>query len=87
VDLGTGKERWHKDGIGYYHTGVVRTGDNHLLILDDGGKLRLAEATPTAYRELCSAKVCGGTFSVPALANGRLYARDDKEVLCIEFVR
>jgi outer membrane protein assembly factor BamB len=87
VDLDTGKERWHKDGIGYYHVGIIRTGDDHLLILDDGGTLRLAAAGAPEYRELCSAKICGGTFSVPALANGRLIARDDKEVVCVEFGR
>jgi outer membrane protein assembly factor BamB len=84
VDLNTGKELWHKDGIGYYHAGVVRTGDDRLLILDDSGKLRLVEANPKAYRELCSARVCGGTFSVPSLANGRLYVRDDKAITCVQ---
>jgi outer membrane protein assembly factor BamB len=83
VDLNTGKELWHKDGIGYYHAGLVRTGDDRLLILDDSGKLRLVEANAKAYRELCSAQVCGGTFAVPSLANGRLYVRDDKAVTCV----
>jgi outer membrane protein assembly factor BamB len=85
VELKSGKELWNKEGIGYYHSGIIRTGDNHLLMLDDGGMLRLLEANPKEYRELCSAKVCGGTFAVPSLANGRLYVRDDKEVICLEF--
>jgi outer membrane protein assembly factor BamB len=85
VDVKSGKELWKKEGIGYYHVGVIRTGDNRLLLLDDSGTLRLVQADPKEYCELVSAKVCGGTFAVPALANGRLYVRDDKEILCLEF--
>jgi outer membrane protein assembly factor BamB len=85
VDLKTGKELWKKEGLGYYHLGVVRTGDNRLLLLDDSGTLHLVEANTKEYRELSSAKVCGGTFAVPALSGGRLYVRDDKEILCLEF--
>jgi outer membrane protein assembly factor BamB len=87
VNSHTGKELWHKEGIGYYHAGLIRSGAGDLLILDDSGRLRLVQANPKEYREVCSAKVCGGTFSVPALANGRLYVRDDKEVLCLELPR
>jgi outer membrane protein assembly factor BamB len=85
VELNSGKELWSKPAVGYYHSGLIRTGDNRLLMLDDGGTLRLLDANPKEYRELASAKVCGGTFAVPALANARLYVRDDKEVLCLEF--
>jgi outer membrane protein assembly factor BamB len=85
VDLKSGKEAWNKPGIGYYHAGVIRTGDNRLLILDDSGTLRLVDADPREYKELASSKICGGTFSVPALAGGKLYVRDDKEVICFSF--
>jgi outer membrane protein assembly factor BamB len=84
VEMSTGKELWKKEGVGYYHVAVIRTGDNRLLLLSDSGKLRLVEADPKEYRELASAQVCGGTFGVPALSNGRLYVRDDKELVCLE---
>jgi outer membrane protein assembly factor BamB len=84
VEMKSGKELWKKEGIGYYHIGVIRTGDNRLLLLDDFGNLRLVQPDPKEYRELASSKVCGGTFAVPALANGRLYVRDDKEIICLE---
>jgi hypothetical protein len=35
-------------------------------------------------KEVARAKVCGGTLVSPALANGRLYARDDKGVICLQ---
>jgi len=86
VELKTGKELWSKAGMGYYHAAVIATGDNHVLWLDDSGMLRLIQANPKEYRELAKAKVCGGTFGVPALADGRLYVRDDQELRCIEFI-
>jgi outer membrane protein assembly factor BamB len=84
VELDSGKELWKKNDVGYYHVAVIRTGDNRLLLLSDSGKLRLVDADPKGYRELASAQVCGGTFGVPALSNGRLYVRDDKELVCLD---
>jgi outer membrane protein assembly factor BamB len=84
VELKTGKQLWKKDGIGYFHAGVIRTGDGKLLILDDGGVLKLVEEDPKEYRELCRSKVCDGTLVNPALAGGRLYVRDGKEVICLQ---
>lgn len=84
VNLQTGKERWKKDGIGYFHAGLIRTGDNKLLVLDDGGILKLLDFDEKASHELCRAKVCGGTLVNPALADGRVYVRDDKELICLQ---
>jgi outer membrane protein assembly factor BamB len=84
VDAATGKELWKKEGIGYFHFGLIRTGNGKLLSLNDGGTLRLIDATAGEYKELCSAKVCDGTLVTPALAGGRLYARDSEQVVCVE---
>jgi outer membrane protein assembly factor BamB len=83
VDLKTGKEIWKQEGVGYFHAGLIRLGDGKLLILDDGGTLKLVDGTGDSYRELCKAKVCGGTFANPVLSNGRVYVRDGSEVLCV----
>jgi outer membrane protein assembly factor BamB len=84
LDAGTGKELWKKEKIGYFHFGLIRTGNGKLLILDDGGTLRLVDATSQDYKELCSSKVCDGTLVTPALSNGLLYARDAELVMCLE---
>ncbi|MBL8798297.1 MAG: PQQ-binding-like beta-propeller repeat protein [Planctomycetia bacterium] len=84
VEVKTGKEAWKQPKVGFFHAGLVRTGDDKLLLLDDAGNLRLLEHDPNGYRELCKAQVCGSTFVTPALANGRLYVRDNKEVVCVE---
>ena len=87
VDLATGKEVWKKEGVGYFHFGMIRTGNGKLLILDDSGKLKLLDAETAEYRELCSAKVCDGTFCVPAFADGCAFVRDGEKIACIRLVR
>jgi outer membrane protein assembly factor BamB len=84
LDARTGKLLWTREKVGYFHAGVIRTGDGKLLILSDGGQLTLLEVDAKGAREVARAKVCGGTLANPALARGRLYVRDDKEVICLE---
>jgi outer membrane protein assembly factor BamB len=84
LDAVSGKQIWRKDGVGYFHFGVVRTGNDKLVILDDAGNLKLLDATAKEYRELCTAKICDGTLVTPAIADGRLYARDSEQIVCVQ---
>jgi hypothetical protein len=84
VEEKTGKQLWTKEKVGYFHAGVIRTGDGKLLVLNDAGLLTLLEVDAKEAKELCKAKVCGGTLVAPALAEGRLFARDDKELICLK---
>jgi outer membrane protein assembly factor BamB len=84
LEAKTGKVLWTKNKIGRYHASLIRTGDDKLLLLDDNGNLVLLEPSPREYRELARAKVCGETWAHPALANGRLYVRDEKDVICLQ---
>jgi outer membrane protein assembly factor BamB len=83
LEAKTGKQLWKKEKVGYFHAGLVRTGDGKLLILNDAGILTLLEVDAKGAKEVARAKVCGGTLVTPALADGRLYVRDDKEVICL----
>lgn len=84
LDARTGRELWKKDKVGLYQLNMIRTGDNRLLMLDDThGDLILLDANPQEYRELARAKACNPTIITPALANGRVYLRDDRGVTCI----
>jgi hypothetical protein len=85
--LANGDELWRKDGLGYYHFGVIATGDGKLLLLNDGGYLLLAEVTREGFRELAKSKVCRGTLCNPAFTDGKLYVRDDKELICLQLGR
>lgn len=84
IEAATGKELWNKPNIGTYHASLIRTGDEKLLLLDDAGNLMLLEPNAKEYRELARSTVCGKTWAHPALAEGRLYVRDDKELICLE---
>jgi outer membrane protein assembly factor BamB len=82
IEAKTGKELWKQEKVGTFQAGLIRTGDNKLLVLDDSGLLRLVEHDPKGYRELARLQACGGTMVNPALANGSLYVRDHKTVTC-----
>jgi outer membrane protein assembly factor BamB len=78
------KPLWTAEGVGYFHVGLIALADGGLLLLDDAGNLILARPNGEGLQEQARAKVCGGTFASPALANGRLYVRDNTELVCIE---
>lgn len=83
VELATGKAVWKREKVGRYHAALLRTGDNKLLLHSDSGDLALIEPDAKGYKELAKSKVCGQTWAHPALAGGRLYVRDDKELICL----
>lgn len=83
LEAKTGKELWKKK-VGYFHAGVIRTGDGKLLVLNDSGELTLWEIDAQGPKELAKAKVCDGTLVTPALAGGRLYVRDGKKIACVQ---
>jgi outer membrane protein assembly factor BamB len=84
VEVTTGKEVWNQPKVGKYHAALLRTGDDKLLLHDDGGQLILLEPNPKEYKELAKAKVCGATWAHPAIADGKLYVRDEKWLLCFQ---
>jgi outer membrane protein assembly factor BamB len=86
IETKTGKELWQKPKVGQYHASLLRTGDDKLLMLEDSGSLVLLDPNPKEYRELARAVVSGPTWAHPALADGRLYVRDEKELICLELV-
>lgn len=83
VETRTGKIVWSKENVGKYHAALLRTGDSKLLMLDDTGHLTLIDPDPKGCRELARSKVCDETWAHPALADGRLYLRDQRELICL----
>ncbi|MCZ2340292.1 MAG: PQQ-like beta-propeller repeat protein [Bacteroidales bacterium] len=84
VETETAKVLWEKPGIGRYHAAIIRTGNGKLLLLDDNGQLTLIAPSPEGYKELAKAKVCGPTWAHPAIADGRLFLRDEKELIALQ---
>jgi len=60
--------------------------DGKLIILSDRGELVIAEANSQAFKTLARAQVLGGKcWTVPVLANGRIYCRNAQGTLvCLE---
>jgi outer membrane protein assembly factor BamB len=87
VEADTGKVTWSKPKIGTYHAALTRLGDGNVLMLDDDGFLSLLAPDLKEYKELARSKVLAGNGDVwahPALAGGRLYVRDGKELICMQ---
>jgi outer membrane protein assembly factor BamB len=84
VEVATGKVSWTHEKVGRYHAGLLRTGDGKLLMLEDQGDLVLVDPSPKEYRESARSRVCGATWAHPALSDGKLYIRDDREILCLQ---
>jgi outer membrane protein assembly factor BamB len=53
-------------------------------MLDDNGFLTMIDPDPAGFKELSRSKVCGQTWAHPALSNGRLFLRDEKELLALQ---
>ncbi|HEY2784219.1 MAG TPA: PQQ-binding-like beta-propeller repeat protein [Fimbriiglobus sp.] len=87
VELATGKVRWEKPNVGNFHAAVIRTGNGKLLMLDDNGYLTLFQPDEKEFKQLARTKVCGPTWAHPALSDGRLVIRDEKDLLCFEMAK
>ena len=84
VEAATGKILWSRPKVGTYHASLAKTGDDKLLMIEEAGNLVLLDPNPQEYRELARAKICSKTWAHPAIANNRLYIRDDNELVCVQ---
>jgi outer membrane protein assembly factor BamB len=90
IDWNSGKERWARRG--FDERGTLMAADGKLIIQTGAsGTLVVAAADSSGYRELRQATAFGGdtaTFTVPVLANGRVYCRSYAgEVVCFDLTR
>lgn len=83
LDFGTGQVKWSQAGMG---TGSLMVADGKLIILGERGKLVIAKASPERFEQLASAQILTGKcWTVPVLANGRIYARNAKgQLVCVD---
>ena len=81
IEFKTGKVRWNVDGFG---AGTVTLAGDKLLLVREGGELVLAAVSPSAFRQISAAKVLPPTVrAYPAIANGRIYVRNEKTLVCV----
>lgn len=81
IEAATGKRIWRQARFG---KGNLIFADGTLFISTLRGELVIARATPKGYQEIGRARVFKGSRAAPALANGRLFLRDDKNILCLD---
>lgn len=78
----TGEQKWVQRGYG---KGSLIAADGLLYVLSDQGQLILAEATPAGFAEKGRIGVMQGkTWTAPVLSRGRLYLRDDDEMIVLD---
>ena len=82
INARTGEEAWKTRGYG---KGSLILADGMLIVLGEKGNVGLMEATPTAYTNLANAQVLEGRcWTMPTLANGRLFLRNASQLVCVE---
>lgn len=82
VEWKTGKVKWEQKGFGVAHLIAV---DGGILALTEGGELVRFATTEKGYKEQARAKTLDGlTRAAPALADGRLYLRNDSKLICVK---
>jgi outer membrane protein assembly factor BamB len=86
VDFKTGKTRWKNSAVG---KGAILAADGHLYVRGDRGTVALVKASPEGYTEKSrfdpphrAVKV--SALAYPAIADGRLYLRDQEALLCYD---
>jgi outer membrane protein assembly factor BamB len=85
VERDTGWIMWTRDGFG---NGSVMLADGKLIALSEDGELWIAEASPAGYRGIGRGRILTGKcWSVPVLANGKIYARNAMgHLVCVELM-
>jgi outer membrane protein assembly factor BamB len=79
----TGELIWEQAGFGRENSSTLTDG-RRLLIISDDGQLVLASCDSKKYAELGRNQACGKNWNFPAYANGRLYLRDQRELVCYQ---
>jgi outer membrane protein assembly factor BamB len=83
LDFKTGQEKWAQEGLG---KGSLMLADGIMIILSEKGELVTAKATPEKFEKISSAQILTGKcWTVPVLANGRIYARNAAgQLVCVD---
>jgi outer membrane protein assembly factor BamB len=88
LEIRTGRVVWREKGQRSFKKGSLLAADGHLIIQGESGQVFLVEATPAGYREKAAFTMSTNKcWTVPALADGRLYVRDEGQISCFDLRR
>ncbi len=81
--LADGAVQWRKDG---YRCGSLMAVNDQLLVLGERGNLAVGAASPKGFQATAEAQVLNGRcWTVPVLANGRIYCRNAAgDLVCLD---
>ncbi|MDA1191261.1 MAG: PQQ-like beta-propeller repeat protein [Candidatus Poribacteria bacterium] len=82
IDPMTGDEKWAERGFG---EGSLMLAGGDLIVFGDKGQLAVAPISPKGFTQRVSATVMNAskTWTVPTLADGKLYLRNQSELICL----
>jgi len=88
IELSTGKEMWSTNEIGQ---GTTTFADGHLICLDLKGSLYLIKPDPSSFSKIGEIKpaidnVKNPAWTVPVIANGKLYLRYMQQLVCYKLI-
>ena len=82
VEWQTGKIAWSVED---FKAGTVTLAGDLLLIMKEGGELIIAPASAKEFRIVARSKVLSSSVrAYPAIAEGLLYVRDEKSLVCLD---
>lgn len=85
IELATGKVMWDVEGFG---AGSLLIAGEALVIMRESGELALAPASPKAFRFASRAQLLPGVVrAFPALAGGRYFVRNDRQLSAFDLLR
>ena len=85
VSLETGEVHWSLDR---FMAGTVTLADGHLLVVRESGELVIAKADPKGFEPITETRLLPKTIrSYPAVADGRLYVRNERTLAAFRLVR
>jgi outer membrane protein assembly factor BamB len=86
LDAATGKIVWEKERFPMCNLTLA---DGHLFILTVEGDLVVAAASSRGYQEKARARVLQKAryVNAPVIADKKLYARDEKSILCLDLAK
>ncbi|MDA0282988.1 MAG: PQQ-binding-like beta-propeller repeat protein [Planctomycetota bacterium] len=81
IKAATGESVWRETRFG---KGNMIAADGKLFASTMKGELVVIQANSDNYRELGRSRAIGRTRQAPSLSNGRLFLRDDNEIVCLD---
>ena len=84
LDLKDGSTKWREKSVGF---GSLIIADGKIIYLNEKGTLTICKASPAGFSKIASAKVLSGSgkcWTMPVMANGRIFCRDSKgNIVCL----